>query len=76
MIDSSFTVDSTIMDFQMKMAAKSVYTSGAEFSSFMGHFGQATNVTSLLLAIFGTQSIMRSLVVYRTVFNSLLGAVG
>jgi hypothetical protein len=46
------------MDFQMKVIARNTYTSGAEFSAFMGQFGQAANIASLLFAFLGTRSLL------------------
>ena len=51
-------VVSTVMDFQMKVIAKETYRSGAVFSEFMGQFGQAVNVVSLLFAFLGTRSLL------------------
>lgn len=49
----------TIMDFQMKMIAKETLTTAAEFTALVAHLGQATNIASLLLALFGTQKLMK-----------------
>eukprot|EP00048_Salpingoeca_helianthica_P005569 m.89185 g.89185 ORF g.89185 m.89185 type:complete len:458 (-) comp13646_c0_seq1:22-1395(-) len=49
----------TIMDFQMKMVAKETLTTGEELTMLLAHLGQATNITSLLLALFGTQKLIK-----------------
>lgn len=49
----------TIMDFQMKMMAKETYSDKEEFSMFMGQFGQASNMVSLIFAITGTKAFVR-----------------
>jgi ATP/ADP translocase len=49
----------TIMDFQMKMMAKETYSDKEEFSMFMGQFGQASNLVSLIFAITGTKAFVR-----------------
>jgi hypothetical protein len=42
----------------MKIIARNFYVSPAEFSEFMGYFGQAANVVSLLFALLGTRSLL------------------
>ena len=44
----------TIMDYQMKFLADTVYQGSDSFTSFLGYFGVATNSVALVFAIVGT----------------------
>jgi AAA family ATP:ADP antiporter len=63
-IATFYEVIGTIMDYQMKILARNAYTvkgvfNERAFASFMGLFGQATNVLALTLALLGTSYLMR-----------------
>jgi AAA family ATP:ADP antiporter len=63
-IATFYEVIGTIMDYQMKILARNAYTvkgvfNQNAFASFMGLFGQATNVLALTLALLGTSYLMR-----------------
>ncbi len=44
----------TIMDYQMKFIADTVYAGSDSFTSFLGYFGMATNSVALVFALVGT----------------------
>lgn len=44
----------TIMDYQMKFLADTVYQGSGAFTSFLGYFGMATNTMALVFALVGT----------------------
>lgn len=44
----------TIMDYQMKFIADTVYQGSDSFTSFLGYFGMATNTVALIFALVGT----------------------
>jgi AAA family ATP:ADP antiporter len=56
-----YEVVSTIVDYQMKMAAKALpeYASTEAFARFLGQFGMATNGIALAMALLGTSYLMR-----------------
>eukprot|EP00011_Vannellida_sp_DIVA3-517-6-12_P001092 CAMPEP_0114629546 /NCGR_PEP_ID=MMETSP0168-20121206/13418_1 /TAXON_ID=95228 ORGANISM="Vannella sp., Strain DIVA3 517/6/12" /NCGR_SAMPLE_ID=MMETSP0168 /ASSEMBLY_ACC=CAM_ASM_000044 /LENGTH=530 /DNA_ID=CAMNT_0001841015 /DNA_START=235 /DNA_END=1824 /DNA_ORIENTATION=- len=60
-ISTIYEVVGTIMDYQMKMLAKEVYSSPAAYTSFLASFGVATNTLSFCIALLGTSYLMRTL---------------
>jgi len=54
-----YEIVGTILDFQMKMLAKAVYTTTASFAAFNGMFGLLTNGVALLFAVMGTGMLFR-----------------
>jgi AAA family ATP:ADP antiporter len=58
-ISTVYEIVGTIMDLQMKLLAREVYTTKETFAAFLGSFGQTTNGFALLLAFFGTGIFVR-----------------
>mmetsp|Transcript_42672 Transcript_42672/g.72662 ORF Transcript_42672/g.72662 Transcript_42672/m.72662 type:complete len:503 (-) Transcript_42672:295-1803(-) len=65
-----FLVETTIMDYAMKVLAKRKFTeqfphdpvaATEAFAQFMGFFGQATNTLSFCLSLLGTSFVIRTL---------------
>ena len=54
-----YEVIGTILDFQMKMLARSVYPTKEAFASFSGLYGIFTNGLALVFALIGTSFLMR-----------------
>uniref|UniRef100_A0A7S4B8E2 ADP,ATP carrier protein n=1 Tax=Chrysotila carterae TaxID=13221 RepID=A0A7S4B8E2_CHRCT len=59
-VSALFEVIATILDYQMKVLGKASHDSTADFASFMGLFGQATNSVSLLFSVVGTSFVIRT----------------
>ncbi|MBL4588224.1 hypothetical protein JKY79_02675 [Candidatus Babeliales bacterium] len=59
-ISTFYEVVVTIMEFQMKMLARQIYTSREAFAAFLGTYGQATNLLAFSFALFGTGIIVRT----------------
>ena len=59
MVVSIYEIVGTIVDYQMKMQAKAIYTTQESLTSFMGLFGMAANGLALVLALFGTAYLMK-----------------
>uniref|UniRef100_A0A7S0IL69 ADP,ATP carrier protein n=1 Tax=Calcidiscus leptoporus TaxID=127549 RepID=A0A7S0IL69_9EUKA len=60
-VSALFEIIATILDYQMKVLGKAAHSSTADFASFMGLFGQATNSVSLVFSVVGTSFVIRSL---------------
>uniref|UniRef100_A0A7S4B8I1 ADP,ATP carrier protein n=2 Tax=Chrysotila carterae TaxID=13221 RepID=A0A7S4B8I1_CHRCT len=60
-VSALFEVIATILDYQMKVLGKASHNSTADFASFMGQFGQATNSVSLIFSVVGTSFVIRNL---------------
>ena len=69
-ISSLFMVNVTVIDYMMKLLAKTRYEemypgdpqeATRAFASFMGYFGQTTNSISFLFSLFGTGVFIREL---------------
>jgi AAA family ATP:ADP antiporter len=82
-ISSFFMVQVTVVDYMMKVLAKTKYSDMypddpqmalKAFASFMGYFGQATNGISFLFSLFGTGFVIEKfgLTVTLIMFPSLL----
>lgn len=54
-----YEIVNTIVDYQMKIQASTVYTTTESFTSFIGAFGVATNGAAFLLALFGTSYLLK-----------------
>jgi len=54
-----YEVVGTILDFQMKLLARQVYTSPSTFANFMGKFGVGCNAMTLCFSLIGTSFIMK-----------------
>ena len=59
-ISTFYEVVVTIMEFQMKMLARQIYTTRETFAAFLGTYGQATNLLAFAFALFGTGIIVRT----------------
>lgn len=59
-ITTIYEVIGTVMDFQMKSLAD-LQLDTQQYTSFLSKFGVAVNTLSLLLALFGTSSLLRKL---------------
>jgi len=53
-----YEIIATILDFQMKLLAKPLFPTSAEFASFQGFFGIITNVLALVFALTGTRFLI------------------
>ena len=69
-ISSLFMVNVTVIDYMMKLLAKTRYeemypgdpeAATRAFASFMGYFGQTTNSISFLFSLFGTGAVIKEL---------------
>lgn len=49
----------TVLDYQMKYVASSVYRTPEAFATFMGYYGQCVNVCALLWVITGSSYLLR-----------------
>lgn len=67
----------TILDYQMKVLARQVYTDPVSFASFMGQFGIGCNLSTLLFSLLGTSYIMKryGLTFCIVLFPTCVGAV-
>lgn len=54
-----YEIVGTILDFQMKVVAKSTYGSAEKVAQFLGLFGQSANTLSLVFALIGTSFFIR-----------------
>ena len=54
-----YEVVGTIVDYQMKVQAKSFYPTEESLTSFLGMFGMCANALALLMALLGTAYLMR-----------------
>jgi AAA family ATP:ADP antiporter len=72
-----YEIVGTILDFQMKVLARQVYTTPETFSTFMAHFGMGCNLATMAISLLGTSFIMRKwgLTVCITLFPVTVGAV-
>jgi len=72
-----YEVVGTILDFQMKVLARQVYTTPETFSTFMANFGMGCNLATMAISLIGTSFIMRKwgLTVCITLFPITVGAV-
>jgi AAA family ATP:ADP antiporter len=59
-ISTFYEVVATIMEFQMKMLGRQIYTTKETFASFLGIYGQATNILAFSFAIVGTGFLVRN----------------
>ena len=58
-ISCVFEVVITIMDYEMKVLGKHAYPDTQDFATFMGHFGQAVNLLSFVVSLFGSGIVFR-----------------
>ena len=58
-IATFYEVIGTIVDYQMKVLAAAKYTTPESFTSFMGMFGQTTNLLAFVLVLLGTSYLLR-----------------
>lgn len=72
-----YEIVGTILDFQMKVLARQVYTTPETFSTFMANFGMGCNFATMAISLIGTSFIMRKwgLTVCITLFPVTVGAV-
>jgi len=54
-----YEIVGTILDFQMKLLARQVYSTPETFASFMGNFGIGCNTLTLAFSLVGTSFIMK-----------------
>lgn len=54
-----YEIVGTILDFQMKVVAKTTYGSAEKVAQFLGLFGQSANTLSLVFALIGTSFVIR-----------------
>lgn len=58
-VSSLYEIVGTILDYQMKVAAKASFASPSDFMEFMGMFGTAANGLALVFALVGTGYFIR-----------------
>lgn len=51
----------TVLTFQMKLLARSIYVTPEEFSSFLALYGMVTNTVGIVFAFTGTRFIIRTI---------------
>ena len=79
-ISTIYEIVGTIMDLQLKLLAKQVYTTKETFAAFIGTFGQTTNGFALVMAFVGTGFFVRTfgvrfcLVMYPVLAGIVVGA--
>ncbi len=59
-ISTFYEVVSIIMEFQMKMLGRQLYTTKETFAGFLGMYAQATNILAFTFAIIGTGFLVRN----------------
>jgi AAA family ATP:ADP antiporter len=59
-VSTVYEIVGTIMDLQMKLLARQVYTTRETFAAFLGMFGQTTNGFALVMALVGTGFFVRT----------------
>jgi AAA family ATP:ADP antiporter len=72
-----YEIVGTILDFQMKVLARQVYTTPESFATFMANFGMGCNLATMAISLVGTSFIMRKwgLTVCIVLFPITVGAV-
>jgi len=72
-----YEIVGTILDFQMKVLARQVYTTPETFAKFMANFGMGCNLATMAISLIGTSFIMRKwgLTVCIVLFPITVGAV-
>ena len=50
-----------VVEYKMKVLARSVYSTGTSYAEFMGSYGQATNLVSLIFALTGSRWLLQLL---------------
>ena len=58
-VSTLYEIIGTILEFQMNMIAKDIYTSRDLYASFTGTYGISINILALLFALLGTSFFMR-----------------
>ena len=58
-VSTLYEVIATILEFQMNMIAKDIYSSRDLYASFTGAYGVSINILALLFALLGTSFFMR-----------------
>lgn len=59
-ISTFYEVVVTIMEFQMKMLGREIYTTKESFAGFLGAYAQATNILAFVFALVGTGFLIRN----------------
>lgn len=58
-VSTLYEVVTTILEFEMKVSARALYTTREAFASFNGMYGMYVNALALLFALLGTSFLMR-----------------